>query len=167
MRVKLLITAVAVLITGMLAIELTPAAMAQGNSNASTGNKTTHHRRARAKGKGMHGVPHGVAECIEHLQKMAQADPLIPYEGHPQEVINNGLLWNSPKSHCSVGDNQQLRDKIVSVATAWQQKNAASVRSLLDEAKGMAPAGSDEGGAKKAAPHRRTKRKASNANAAQ
>jgi hypothetical protein len=149
----------------MLAIELTPAAaMAQANSNTSTGNKTTHHRRARAKGKSMRGVPHGVGVCIEHLQEMAKADPLIPYDGHPQEVINNGLLWNSPKSHCSVGDNQQLRDKIVDVATAWQQKDAAKVRSGLDEAKALVPAPS-EGSAPKA-PHRRPKRKASNANAA-
>src|SRR5262245_31663903 len=118
MRVKLLTTAVAVLVTAMLAIEITPAAaMAQGNSNA-TGNKATQHRLARAKGKAMRGVPKGVAACIEHLQQMAQADPLIAYEGHPQEIVNNGLLWNSPKSHCSVGDNEQLRKKIVDAATA-------------------------------------------------
>src|SRR5215467_6649668 len=106
MRVKLLTTAVALLVTTMLAIEITPAAAMAQNSNASTGNKTTHHRRARTKGKAMRGVPHGVGACNEHLQQMAQADPLIAYEGHPQEVINNGLLWNNPKSHCSVGDNQ-------------------------------------------------------------
>src|SRR5260370_26376139 len=94
MRVKLLTTAVAVLVTGMLAIELSPApVMAQGNSNTSTGNKAVHHaRRARTKGKAMHGVPRGVSECVEHLEKMAAADPLIAYEGHPAHIVSNGLL---------------------------------------------------------------------------
>jgi len=166
MRVKLFTTGVAILLTAVMAIDLSPAAaMAQGNSNANKGKAASHKAHRTAKGKGMRGVPHGVAACIEHLQAMAAADPLIPYDGHPSEIVNNGLLWNNPKSHCSVGDNTAVRDKIVDAATAWKQKDAAKVRSLLDEAKAAAPAPTEGAGTTKA-PHRRTKRKASNANAA-
>ena len=87
----------------------------------------------------MAGVPTGVQNCLDHLIEMASADPLIAYEGHPSEIINNGLLWNDPKSKCSVGADSSLRLKVSNLATAWQQKDAATVRSLLQEIKSAAP----------------------------
>ena len=80
----------------------------------------------------MSGVPSGVENCLNHLAQMAAADPLIDYEGHPSEIINNGLLWNDPKSKCAVTDQTQ-REKIFDLANAWRMKDAAKVRSLLSE----------------------------------
>ena len=87
----------------------------------------------------MRGVPTGVQNCLDHLIEMASADPLIPYEGHPQEIINNGLLWNDPKSKCSVASDASLRGKVFDVSTAWRMNDAAKVRSLLQEIKSAAP----------------------------
>jgi len=98
-------------------------------------------RRGRARGRMMRGVPKGVQACIDHLTEMASADPLIAYEGHPQEIVNNGLLWNDPKSRCSIGDDGKLRLKVSELASAWQAKDAAKVRSLLQEIKSAAPQG--------------------------
>jgi hypothetical protein len=98
-------------------------------------------RRARRRGgaMSMRGVPSGVQNCIDHLIKMAENDPLIDYEGHPSEIINNGLLWNDPKSKCSIGSDASLRLKVSNLATAWSMKDAAKVRSLLQEIKSAAP----------------------------
>ena len=96
--------------------------------------KVTH----KTKHSVMKGVPSGVGSCIDHLIKMAAADPLIPYEGHPGEIINDGLLWNDPHSKCSVGADQVLRAKIGAVAAAWNLKDAAKTRSLLEEVKSAA-----------------------------
>ena len=87
----------------------------------------------------MRGVPSGMKNCLDHLSQMAANDPLIDYEGHPSEIINNGLLWNDPKSKCSVGSDSALRLKVSNLATAWKMKDAAKVRSLLDEIKSAAP----------------------------
>lgn len=87
----------------------------------------------------MRGVPSGMKNCLDHLTQMAANDPLIDYEGHPSEIINNGLLWNDPKSKCSVGSDSSLRLKVSSLATAWMMKDAARVRSLLEEIKSAAP----------------------------
>lgn len=87
----------------------------------------------------MTGVPKGVQACLDHLIKMAEKEPLIDYEGHPSEIINGGLMWNDPKSKCSLGDNLDLRKKAADVATAWRKKDAAAVRSLLQELKSAAP----------------------------
>lgn len=87
----------------------------------------------------MTGVPKGAQACIDHLIKMAAADPLIAYEGHPEEVLNGGLLWNSPESKCSLGGDLELRKKAFAVGTAWRKKDAAAVRSLLQELKSAAP----------------------------
>lgn len=95
--------------------------------------KTTH-KKAHG-GAAMKGVPSGVPNCVDHLIKMASTDPLIAYEGHPSEIINDGLLWNDPKSKCSVGSDQGIRDKVQAVALAWNLKDAAKVRSLLEELK--------------------------------
>jgi len=95
--------------------------------------------RQKTKAKTMRGVPSGVQACLEHLSQMAATDPLTPYEGHPSEIINNGLLWNDPKSKCSIGADPQLRLKVGELSSAWQQKNVEKVKSLLEEIKSAAP----------------------------
>ena len=90
----------------------------------------------------MAGVPMGVENCLNHLAKMAAADPLIDYEGHPSEIVNNGLLWNDPKSKCAVSDEGQ-RKKIFELANAWRTKDAAKVRSLLQEMGATASSGAE------------------------
>ena len=169
MRVKLVtfgITAVAIL---ALVLQASSQAIAQGNANsnkpaarrakrAASKNKnaavtapapaTTPAEKPAAKKKPVHhkkkttamkGVPSGVHNCIEHLSQMASKDPLIAFEGHPEEVVNNGLLWNDPKSKCSVGSDENMRKKIGELATAWRLKDAATVRSLLQELESMSP----------------------------
>jgi hypothetical protein len=89
-------------------------------------------RKAKAS-QAMSGVPNGVPNCIKHLAKMAEKDPLINYDGHPSEIVNNGLLWNDPKSHCSVASDDAMKKKVVDLATAWRAKDSAKVRSLLEE----------------------------------
>lgn len=81
----------------------------------------------------MSGVPNGVPNCIKHLAKMAEKDPLINYDGHPSEIVNGGLLWNDPKSHCSVASDEAMKKKVLDLATAWRAKDSATVRSLLAE----------------------------------
>ena len=89
--------------------------------------------------KAMSGVPSGVQACLEHLSQMAATEPMTPYEPHPSEIINNGLLWNDAKSKCSIGTDPQLRLKVSALGTAWSQKDAAKVKSLLEEIKAAAP----------------------------
>ena len=93
----------------------------------------------KTKTKVMRGVPAGVQACLEHLSQMAATEPMTPYEGHPAEIINNGLLWNDANSKCSIGTDQQLRLKVGNLATAWRRKDAAAVKSLLEEIKSAAP----------------------------
>jgi len=93
----------------------------------------------KPKAKVMRGVPAGVPACLEHLSQMAATEPMTPYEGHPEEIINNGLLWNDAKSKCSIGTDPQLRLKVGNLAKAWRQKDAATVKSLLEEIKSAAP----------------------------
>jgi hypothetical protein len=85
----------------------------------------------------MVGVPTGVPACIKHLTQMAEKDPLIDYDGHPSDIVNGGLLWNDAKSHCYVAD-ETTRKKVVELAGAWRSKDAAKVRSLLQDLGGMA-----------------------------
>jgi hypothetical protein len=87
----------------------------------------------------MRGVPKGTKACVDHLIKMASTEPMTPYEGHPAEIINNGLLWNDPKSRCSVGDDAALRLKVSHVATAWMQKDTEKVKQQLEELKNSLP----------------------------
>lgn len=93
----------------------------------------------KKKTNAMAGVPSGVSNCIKHLSEMASKDPLIMFEGHPEEVVNNGLLWNDPKSKCSVGSDENMRQKVFDLATAWRMKDATKVRSILQELEGMSP----------------------------
>jgi hypothetical protein len=104
-----------------------------------TPRRRTRRRTQRGGAMGHRGVPTGVQNCIDHLIEMASADPLVAYEGHPSEVVNNGLMWNDPKSKCSVGTDPSLRLKVSNMATAWTLKDAAKVRSLLQEIKSTAP----------------------------
>ena len=166
MRAKLMtigITAAAILV---LALQASPQAIAQGNANKpapakkakpaatkpaatpapaqaaapaekpAAAKKPVHRKKKPA---GMAGVPSGVANCIKHLSQMAAKDPLIAYEGHPEEVINNGLLWNDPKSKCSVGSDENMRKKVADLASKWRMHDAAAVRSILQELEGMSP----------------------------
>ena len=87
------------------------------------------------------GVPKGVQACIDRLIQIASADPLPEYGGQAEQIINGGLLWNDPKSKCSIGSDQALRNKVSAVVTAWREKNAEKVRSLLQELKSAAPQG--------------------------
>jgi len=96
------------------------------------------HKKKKAT-TAMKGVPSGVRNCIEHLSQMASKDPLISFEGHPEEIVNNGLLWNDPKSKCSVGSDENMRKKLFELTTAWRMKDAAKVRSLLQELESMSP----------------------------
>jgi hypothetical protein len=138
-----------------LAVEVSPAAMAQGNSN-SQGSSTKSsgkmkHKRAHAKAAV--GIPNGAAHCVAKLEQLAGSQ--AQYEAGPSKIINEGLLWNDPKSKCSVGSDQALRNKILDLATAWQLKDWSKVQSLLPEIKSAVPAAS---ASTEAAPHhRRTK----------
>jgi len=87
----------------------------------------------KKKAAAMAGVPKGVPNCIKHLTQMAAKDPLIDYDGHPSEIINGGLLWNDPKSHCSVAGDEAMKKKVLELAAAWRRKDASQVRSLLGE----------------------------------
>ena len=166
MRAKLMtigITAAAIL---LLALQASPQAIAQGNANkpapakkakpaatkpAATAPAQTAApaekpaaakkpvRRKKPKANAMAGVPSGVANCIKHLSQMAAKDPLIAYEGHPEEIVNNGLLWNDPKSKCSVGTDDGMRKKVADLASKWRMHDAAAVRSILQELEGMSP----------------------------
>jgi len=88
----------------------------------------------------MAGVPKGVPACLKHLSQMAAKDPLIDYDGHPSEIINGGLLWGDPKSHCSVAGDDAMKKTVVQLAGAWRAKDAAKVRSLLAELESAAAA---------------------------
>jgi hypothetical protein len=165
MKAKLVtfgITAVAII---ALALQASPRAVAQGNANkpapakkakpavtknantaapaqaAAPAAKPAAKKRVHSKKKtdAMAGVPSGVSNCIKHLSEMASKDPLIMFEGHPEEVVNNGLLWNDSKSKCSVGSDENMRQKIFELATVWRMNDAAKVRSILQELEGMSP----------------------------
>ena len=115
----------------------TTSAPAEQMTPPATGKMSSTKGKRKGGGKGgrkmmMSGVPSGVENCLNHLAQMAASDPLIDYEGHPSEIINNGLLWSDPKSKCSVTDQGQ-RQKIFALANAWRMKDAAKVRSLLSE----------------------------------
>jgi len=89
--------------------------------------------KPKKKKAAMAGVPKGVPACIKRLTEMAAKDPLIDYDGHPSEIINGGLLWNDPKSQCSIGNDEAMKKKVVELAGAWRRKDASQVRSLLQE----------------------------------
>jgi hypothetical protein len=71
---------------------------------------------------------------------MAAKDPLINYDGHPSEIVNGGLLWNDPKSHCSIASDEATKKKVIELANAWRAKDAEKVRSILAELESAAGA---------------------------
>ena len=110
------------------------AAPAAAPAPAATAEKPMAKRKPKRKASmAMSGVPNGVPNCIKHLAKMAEKDPLINYDGHPSQIVNDGLLSNDPKSHCSVASDEAMKKKVVDLATAWRAKDSATVRSLLAE----------------------------------
>ncbi|MEW6209882.1 MAG: hypothetical protein AB1631_16070 [Acidobacteriota bacterium] len=125
----------------VLALMFAETAALSQTATAPAPTKAPAQAKKRPRKKAETGIPKGVHNCIDALIKMAAADPLINYEGRPSDIINNGLLWNDPKSKCSIGDNKDLRLKLLDVANAWRKKDAASVRSLLAEVKSAAPQG--------------------------
>jgi hypothetical protein len=143
MKAKLVTLGLAVVIAVALVFEVSAITSAnQENANTAATAKPRKKRVRKPGKKMMAGVPMGVENCLNHLAKMAAADPLIDYEGHPSEIINNGLLWNDPKSKCAVSDEGQ-RKKIFELAKAWRTKDAATVRSLLQEMGATASSGAE------------------------
>lgn len=134
MKAKLATLGLAVVVVVALVCEISSVTFAnqeKANMAASAKPKKKRIRKSGQK-RMMSGVPMGVDKCLSHLAQMAAADPLIDYEGHPSEIVNNGLLWNDPKSKCAVSDQAQ-REKLFKLANAWRMKDAATVRSLLQE----------------------------------
>lgn len=118
--------------------EATPATEATPQQGTRRGRRGS--RGARAGGRMRHaGVPTGVQNCIDHLIEMAGQG--MAYEGHPEQIINNGLLWNDPQSKCSIGADADLRGKVFRVANAWRMKDMTTVTTLLQEIKSAAPQG--------------------------
>jgi len=113
-----------------------PSQAKPANAPAPAASETAAKPKAKPKPKkkaAMAGVPKGVPNCIKHLSQMASKDPLPDYFGHPSEIINNGLLWNDPKSHCSVASDEAMKKKVLDLAEAWRKKDATQVRSILGE----------------------------------
>lgn len=135
MKAKLSLFAVAVLLLG-----ISPA-LSQGSASAvpSVGQEASRKAGKPRRRPARRGVPKGVQACLDRLIEIASADPLPAYGGQAQQIINDGLLWNSPKSRCYIGDDQGLKTKLSETVTAWQTKDADKVRSLLQELKGEAP----------------------------
>jgi hypothetical protein len=162
MRVKLVTFGITAVATIALVVQASSQAIAQGNANkpaakkkappppppkpvqsppataAPAAGQTTTAAKPKPKPRKkktmtMAGVPKGVPACIQHLSKMAEKDPLIDYDGHPSEIINGGLLWSDPKSHCSVAGDEAMKKKVLDLAAAWRRKDATQVRSILQE----------------------------------
>ncbi len=145
---KIVLTIVAVTATGLEYTAITAVASvpaAQGQAAASQQETTPAPQKARRRrsprrgSQMMKGVPKGMDKCLAHLSEMAAKDPMTPYEGHPEEIVNNGLLWDDPKSKCSIGSDADLRRKVFDMATAWRMNDSAKVQSLLEEIKSAAP----------------------------
>ena len=122
---------------------VTPPADTAQTDTASTTTTQQPRRRRGNRGRGRAtantGVPTGVQNCIDALIEIAGNDPLVSYEGRPEEIVNNGLMWNDPKSKCSVGTDSAIRLKLFNLSNAWRRNNASEVRSLLQEIKSSAP----------------------------
>ncbi|MEW6127657.1 MAG: hypothetical protein AB1757_11525 [Acidobacteriota bacterium] len=101
-----------------------------------TKKKTKRVKKASSKSAQAANSPAG---CVDQLIKLAEKDPLIAYEGKPEDLVNNRLLWNDPKSKCYVGGEQAMRNKLLELANTWRKKDAATVRSMLQEIKSSLP----------------------------
>jgi len=129
------------------------ASNSQAAAPATTAEKPKAKKPARRHPKEAVGVPKGVGACVAKLEQLASKEPMTPYEKGPEQIINNGLLWNDPHSKCSVGSDQTVRNKVFAVATAWQQKDSGKVQSALADLKSSVPAETPAAEPKK--PHRR------------
>jgi hypothetical protein len=85
----------------------------------------------------------------------------VAYEGEPNKIVDEGLLWNDPRSKCAITD-PSLRDKVFAIATAWQEKNGEHVRSWLSDLKSSVPPSE----AKPAVMHKPRRHKAASTGAA-
>jgi hypothetical protein len=117
--------------------EPAPAATGEQSTAATPAPRQRRRRGTRAT----RGVPTGVQACIDRLIEIASADPLPDYEGQPEQIINNGLLWNDEDSKCSIGTDAKLRLQLFEVSNAWRIKDTSKVRSVLQEVKSAAPQG--------------------------
>jgi hypothetical protein len=159
MKAKLVTLGITAVATLVLVVQGSSQAIAQGNTNkpaakkkappppppkpaqaapapAADAGQTMMAPKPKPKPKkkaAMGGVPRGVPNCIKRLTQLAAKDPLIDYDGRPSEIINGGLLWADPKSHCSVTDDEAKKKKVLDLAGAWRRKDASQVRSLLQE----------------------------------
>jgi hypothetical protein len=139
MKVRHTIMAVALFAVAAPAFEASTArAQQQGTGQtgvSSTQQQTTpaaqRRRPRRKRPRAATGIPTGVENCLKRLATLAAADPLIDYEGQPSNIINNGLLWNDPKSKCSLGEDAARRKQVFELSNAWRTKNAEQVRSIL------------------------------------
>lgn len=140
MKVRHTIMAIALLTVAAPAFEASATARAQQQGAAQTGVSNTQEqttpaaqrrRPRRKRPRAATGIPTGVENCLNRLATLAAADPLIDYEGQPSNIINNGLLWNDPKSKCSLGDDAARRKQVFELSNAWRTKNAEQVRSIL------------------------------------
>lgn len=140
---KVLLSLTAVAVFSLFTVADIAAQQADQQMMTTTKKQTAKKPRAKKKAGAQNmanaPVPKGVQKCIDHLIEMANAEPMTPYEGHPQKVINEGLMWNDEKSNCSIGADQDLRMKVLKMSNAWKMKDAATVRSLLAEIKSAAP----------------------------
>ena len=171
MRVKLVGLGMALALVVALVVGATTVSFAnQENANkpAAPAKKAMKKKKKKASSgpAQMAGVPTGVENCLNHLAKMAAADPLIDYDGHPAEIVNNGLMWSDPQSKCAVSDPAQ-RKKIYDMAEAWHKKDAAKVRQILGELGANAEAAAPAPPVHKPRPRpRKAPAKAANANKA-
>ena len=163
MRAKLVTFGITAVATLALVVQASSQAIAQGNTNKpapakkkapaqakpatpqakpappapAEGGQTTMAAKPKPKPKkrasSMGGIPKGVPGCVKQLTQLAAKDPLIDYDGRPSAIINGGLLWNDPKSRCSVADDEAKKKKVLDLAMAWRRKDATQVRSLLQE----------------------------------
>lgn len=158
MRVKLVGLGMALALVVALVVGVTTVSFAnQENANkpAAPAKKAMKKKKKMSSGpRQMAGVPMGVENCLNHLAKMAAADPLIDYDGHPAEIVNNGLMWNDSKSKCAENDPAR-RKRIYDMAEAWHKKDAATVRQILQELGANAEAAAPAPPVHKPRPHRK------------
>ena len=154
MRAKLVTFGITAVATLSLVVQASPQAVAQNTNKpaakkkappppppkpaaaapAPAAGETTMAAKPKPKPrKKVAAVPKGVPGCVKQLTQMAAKDPLIDYDGRPSSIINGQLLWNDPKSRCSVADDEMKKKKVLELANAWRRKDATTVRSLLAE----------------------------------
>src|SRR5262249_39229258 len=131
----------------------TKATNSEAAAPAASGEHAKAKKPARKHPRETVGIPSGAGACVAKLEQLASKEPMTPYEKGPEQIINNGLLWNDPHSKCSVGSEQSVRNKVFAVATAWKQKDSSKVQSALADLKSAVPAETPAAEPKK--PHRR------------